>query len=57
MKIRAEIGGKMYRCELPGKSIAIPMQFDGPQPNTYGVPRATSHAFEGGGFVGADWGG
>ncbi|MEM7040910.1 MAG: hypothetical protein AAF570_28360, partial [Bacteroidota bacterium] len=52
MKIQVEIGGKMYGCALPGHSIAIPIQFDGPQPNTYGVPAATSKAYEGSGFIG-----
>lgn len=32
--------------------LAVPMIFNGDQPNTYGVPKATSEAFDGGGFVG-----
>lgn len=32
--------------------LAIPMIFNGDQPNTYGVPKATAEAFDGGGFVG-----
>jgi kynurenine formamidase len=33
-------------------SIAIPLHFDGKQPNTYDVPKAISHAYEDGTFVG-----
>jgi arylformamidase len=32
--------------------ISIPMKFNGPQPNTYGVPAAKAEAFEGEGFIG-----
>jgi arylformamidase len=35
-----------------GKEIAIPLEFNGPQPNTYGVPRAQSVAYRDGTFVG-----
>lgn len=33
-------------------SIAIPLDFGGEQPNTYGVPKAISNAYEDGTFVG-----
>lgn len=32
--------------------LSIALRFDGPQPNTYGVPAAHAQAYEGGGFVG-----
>ena len=33
-------------------SIAVPLDFDGPQPNAFGLPRATAHAVRQGGFIG-----
>jgi kynurenine formamidase len=44
-------GGKRFRLQAP-VDIAIPLIFNGPQPNTYGVPAAESHPYEGSGFVG-----
>jgi hypothetical protein len=35
-----------------GIDISIPLAFNGPQPNTYGVPRAQSTAYRDGTFVG-----
>ena len=32
--------------------LAIPLHFNGPQPNTYGVPKATASAYQDGTFVG-----
>ncbi|PLX24185.1 MAG: hypothetical protein C0600_13420 [Ignavibacteria bacterium] len=53
MKATIHIGGRDYTADLnTGHSIAIPLQFDGPQPNSYGVPAATSIAYEDGTFVG-----
>lgn len=52
MKLQAEIGGKMYAVATEGIDISIPMHFDGEQPNTYGVAKATSKAYENGGWVG-----
>lgn len=47
------IDGCAYRAELSsGHSIAIPLRFDGPQPNSYDVPGATAKAVEAGSFVG-----
>jgi arylformamidase len=52
MKLKAEIGGQQFAVELPGHDISIPLLFDGPQPNTYGVAAATSRAYRNGGWVG-----
>jgi len=52
MRVEIEIGGKTHRVQLPGTSVAIPMQFNGAQPNTYGVPGAVSKAYEQDGWVG-----
>lgn len=41
-----------YRIGQHPIDLAIPMIFNGDQPNTYGVPKATSEPFDGGGFVG-----
>ncbi|MBR9974362.1 MAG: cyclase family protein [Bacteroidetes bacterium] len=47
------IDGRDWRCDLSaGLSIAIPLRFGGPQPNSYDVPAASSTAYEGNGFVG-----
>lgn len=35
-----------------GKDISIPLQFNGLQPNTYGVDKATSKAYQDGQFIG-----
>jgi kynurenine formamidase len=52
MKLELTLADETYLVEMPGTDISIPLRFNGPQPNTYGVPAAESHAFEGGGFVG-----
>lgn len=52
MKLQAEIGGKIYGVGTEGIDISIPMHFNGEQPNTYGVAKATSQAYESGGWVG-----
>lgn len=41
-----------YIVRMRPIDLAIPMIFNGDQPNTYGVPIATAEAFQGGGFVG-----
>lgn len=41
-----------YQFAGAGHDISIPLHFNGPQPNTYGVPPARAKAFEGQGFVG-----
>ncbi|MFT5164029.1 MAG: arylformamidase [Alteromonadaceae bacterium] len=53
MKLTATINHKAYQVKLAeAQSIAIAVNFDGEQPNHFGVPAATSQAVEGGGFVG-----
>jgi kynurenine formamidase len=52
MKLRAEIAAQTYHVQLPGVDISIPLQFDGPQPNTYHVAAAHSEAYRSGGWVG-----
>ncbi len=53
MKITAEIDGHHYSVDLSaGRSIAITMNFDGPQPNHFGVEQARSGTVEIGDFVG-----
>lgn len=52
MQLFAEIGAKRYSVQLPGHDLSIPLLFNGQQPNTYGVEFASSHAWEGYGFVG-----
>ena len=52
LQIQIEVGDQAYRLLKPGYSIAIPLHFNGPQPNTYGVAIATGQAYESGGWVG-----
>lgn len=52
MEWMVNVGMKSYRIASKGWDISIPMLFDGPQPNTYGVPAATAKVYEGGGFIG-----
>ena len=53
MNARIRIGEREYTADLAtGRSIAIPLHFDGPQPNAYDVPHATARHYEDGGFVG-----
>ena len=52
LQIQIEVGDQAYRLLKPGYSIAIPLHFNGPQPNTYGVAIATGKAYESGGWVG-----
>ncbi len=53
MIARVAIDGREYAADLAhGRSIAIPLLFDGPQPNSYGVPPARSQAYEDGAFIG-----
>lgn len=52
MKLTLTHKGTRYLVRTRPIDLAIPMIFNGDQPNTYGVPRATSEAFDGGGFVG-----
>ncbi len=52
LKIQLEVAGQRFHLQPPGHCIAIPLNFNGPQPNTYGVAIATSQAYESGGWVG-----
>jgi arylformamidase len=52
LHISLEVGGHRYQMQQPGHNIAIPLHFNGPQPNTYGVAIATAQAYESGGWVG-----
>lgn len=53
MKIKFEINSKEFKCDLSNPlEISIPMIFNGEQPNTYNVDKATSIAYETGDFIG-----
>ena len=53
MKIIFQIDGVSYESDSgEGTPIAIPLDFDGPQPNHFGAPKARQAALELGGFVG-----
>jgi kynurenine formamidase len=44
--------GQTYQVSPTAIDLAIGLDFDGPQPSTYGVPPAWRAAFEGGGVIG-----
>lgn len=53
MKINFEHRGSFYSADsTAGVSIAIPLQFDGPQPNHFGASKASLQPLRLGGFVG-----
>lgn len=52
MNLYIEISKKKYQLLPTPIDISIPLNFNGLQPNSYGVSRASSSAFEGGGWVG-----
>lgn len=52
MKLQLEIAGTPYVVGPQSHSIAISMQFNGAQPNTYGVAEASAEAYRGDGWVG-----
>jgi kynurenine formamidase len=53
MLISFEVGSRKYAADLTrGVSLAIPLRFDGPQPNFFGVTPATAKPMQSGGFVG-----
>ena len=53
MKISLEIGGRRHTADTAqGLSLAIPLVFDGAQPNFFEAPSATAAALEAGGFTG-----
>ena len=53
MKIQFDVHGKAFQSDTSaGISIAIPMNFSGPQPNHFGAPKANQSVLKLGGFVG-----
>ena len=53
MKAGIEIGNKKYIIDFSkGIDVSIPLNFNGEQPNTYGVEKATSKPYQHGQFVG-----
>ena len=52
MKLQVEIDGQSYAVGPQSFPIAIPMDFQGAQPNTYGVAKAQAEAYRGDGWVG-----
>ena len=53
MKAEVEIGNKKYNVDFSkGIDISIPLNFNGSQPNTYGVDRASSKPYQDGQFIG-----
>ncbi len=53
MELRVQIAGKSYQVDVTGpRHLAIPLQFDGPQPRFFGAPAAHAEPFRGGGFTG-----
>lgn len=53
MKLECEIAGKVYGVDLANAiDLAIPLCFDGAQPNHFDAPEATARPFESGSFVG-----
>jgi hypothetical protein len=54
MKVRITLAGSEHRVDLArGVSLAIPLEFDGPQPRHFGAPRAHAQPFAVPGFSGA----
>jgi arylformamidase len=53
MKAGIEIGNKKYTIDFSkGIDVSIPLNFNGEQPNTYAVEKATSKPYQDGQFVG-----
>ena len=53
MKAIINIKGKKVEVDFSqGKDISIPLNFNGEQPNTYGVDKATSKPYQDGQFIG-----
>ncbi|GAB4424356.1 MAG: cyclase family protein [Bacteroidia bacterium] len=52
MQLALRIGDRSYTLLGPARDIAIPLDFYGPQPATYGVPPATAAPYADGTFVG-----
>lgn len=53
MKLTLDIDGQVFRVDTnQACSLAIPLQFNGEQPNHFGANRATAKAIEADGFIG-----
>ncbi len=53
IELRAVIAGKTYGVDLSNpRNLAIPLQFDGPQPRFFGAAEARAQPFRGDGFTG-----
>jgi len=53
MKAEVQIGNKKYKVDFSkGIDISIPLNFNGEQPNTYRVGRASSQPYQDGQFIG-----
>ena len=53
MKVLLDIEGKKIQIDFSkGKDISIPLFFNGDQPNTYGVDKATAKPYQDGQFIG-----
>jgi arylformamidase len=53
MKAEVKIGNKKYNINFSkGIDISIPLNFNGEQPNTYGVDKATAKPYQDGLFIG-----
>ena len=53
MIFQTELHNRRLRCDsTKAVSIGIPMQFDGPQPNHFGLPPAHATPFQADGFIG-----
>ncbi len=52
MKLTFTIAGRTYEVESNSAiDLSIPLQFDGPQPNFYALPRASAKIYETEGFI------
>lgn len=52
MDVCIQVNGVEFQLSSAPVDLAIPMIFNGTQPNSYGVPEASSKAYEGKGFIG-----
>lgn len=52
IQLTLQAAGQRFRVLSPPADVSITLRFNGNQPNTYGVDRATAKAYETGGFVG-----
>ncbi len=53
MKLTVEWAGECFRVDVTRPvELAVPLDFYGPQPRAFGMPRARAEAVEGGDFVG-----